>query len=97
VRAGPGWCSSPGASPSDENGKTVGGATSFAQTRQVHENIKRWSRRAGGTFADVCKVTVFLKDVATREGQHRAQGEYFGRTGREHLRSDLAPRARTTS
>ena len=37
---------------SDENGKTVGGSDIVAQTRQVHENIKRCLAAAGATFAD---------------------------------------------
>ena len=49
-----------------------------AQTRQVHENIKRCLAAAGGTFADVCKVTVFLKNVADREKVNTVRKEYFG-------------------
>ena len=63
---------------SDENGKTVGGGDIVAQTRQVHENIKRCLAAAGGTFADVCKVTVFLKNVADREKVNTVRKEYFG-------------------
>src|SRR3989442_478209 len=65
VRAGPIVFVS-GCVASDENGKTVGGSDIVAQTRQVHENIKRCLAAAGATFADVCKVTVFLKNVADR-------------------------------
>jgi len=43
---------------SDDHGRTVGGSDIVAQTRQVHENIKRCLAAAGATFADVCKVTV---------------------------------------
>jgi 2-iminobutanoate/2-iminopropanoate deaminase len=64
---------------SDENGKTVGGSDIVAQTRQVHENIKRCLAAAGATFADVCKVTVFLKNVADRERVNTVRKEYFGR------------------
>src|SRR5882762_6763070 len=63
---------------SDEAGRTVGGADIVAQTRQVHENIKRCLAAAGGTFADVCKVTVFLKNVADREKVNTVRKEYFG-------------------
>ena len=63
---------------SDENGKTVGGGDIVAQTRQVHENIKRCLAAAGATFADVCKVTVFLKNVADREKVNTVRKEYFG-------------------
>ena len=63
---------------SDENGKTVGGSDIVAQTRQVHENIKRCLAAAGATFADVCKVTVFLRNVADREKVNTVRKEYFG-------------------
>jgi 2-iminobutanoate/2-iminopropanoate deaminase len=63
---------------SDENGKTVGGTDIVAQTRQVHENIKRCLAAAGATFADVCKVTVFLKNVGDREKVNSVRKEYFG-------------------
>ena len=46
--------------------------------RQVHENIKRCLAAAGATFADVCKVTVFVKDVADREKINTVRKEYFG-------------------
>jgi 2-iminobutanoate/2-iminopropanoate deaminase len=62
----------------DENGKTVGGSDIVAQTRQVHENIKRCLAAAGATFADVCKVTVFLRNVADREKVNTVRKEYFG-------------------
>ncbi len=63
---------------SDENGKTVGGADAVAQARQVHENLKKCLAAAGATFADVCKVTVFLKDIADREKVNTVRKEYFG-------------------
>ena len=62
----------------DENGKTVGGSDVVAQARQVHENIKRCLAAAGATFADVCKVTVFLRNVADREKVNTVRKEYFG-------------------
>jgi 2-iminobutanoate/2-iminopropanoate deaminase len=77
VRAGPLVFVS-GCVASDENGKTVGGSDIVAQTRQVHENIKRCLAAAGASFADVCKVTVFLRDVADREKVNTVRKEYFG-------------------
>ena len=62
----------------DENGKTVGGNDIVAQTRQVHENIKRCLAAAGASYADVCKVTVFLRNVADREKVNTVRKEYFG-------------------
>jgi 2-iminobutanoate/2-iminopropanoate deaminase len=63
---------------SDEHGRTVGGSDVVAQARQVHENIKRCLAAAGATFADVCKVTVFLRDVRDREKVNTVRKEYFG-------------------
>jgi 2-iminobutanoate/2-iminopropanoate deaminase len=63
---------------SDDQGHTVGGSDVVAQARQAHENIKRCLAAAGATFADVCKVTVFLKNVADREKVNSVRKEYFG-------------------
>src|SRR5881296_3580223 len=62
----------------DAEGRTVGGHDVVAQARQVHENLKRCLAAAGATFADVCKVTVFLKNVADREKVNTVRKEYFG-------------------
>ncbi|MCI0546593.1 MAG: RidA family protein [Candidatus Rokubacteria bacterium] len=62
----------------DAEGRTVGGSDVVAQTRQVHENLRRCLAAAGATFADVCKVTVFLKNVADREKVNTVRQEYFG-------------------
>jgi len=62
----------------DDQGRIVGGSDVVAQARQVHENIKRCLAAAGATFADVCKVTVFVKDVADREKINTVRKEYFG-------------------
>jgi 2-iminobutanoate/2-iminopropanoate deaminase len=63
---------------SDEHGRTVGGRDVVAQARQVHENLKKCLAAAGATFADVCKVTVFLRNVADREKVNAVRKEYFG-------------------
>jgi 2-iminobutanoate/2-iminopropanoate deaminase len=62
----------------DAHGRIVGGADAAAQARQVHENLKRCLEAAGATFADVCKVTVFVKHVADREKINSVRKEYFG-------------------
>jgi 2-iminobutanoate/2-iminopropanoate deaminase len=62
----------------DAEGRTVGVDDVVAQARQVHENLKKCLAAAGATFADVCKVTVFLKNVADREKVNIARREYFG-------------------
>jgi len=67
-----------GCTASDEHGRTVGGNDVVAQARQVHENLKKCLAAAGATFADICKVTVFLKNVADQEKVNTVRKEYFG-------------------
>lgn len=67
-----------GCTASDEHGRTVGGGDVVAQARQVHENLKRCLAAAGATFTDICKVTVFLRNVADREQVNTVREEYFG-------------------
>jgi len=62
----------------DGQGRVVGGSDIVAQARQVHENIKRCLAAAGASFADVCKVTVFLRNVNDREKVNTVRKEYFG-------------------
>ena len=62
----------------DAQGRVVGGNDVVAQARQVHENIKHCLAAAGATFADVCKVTVFLRNIGDREKVNIIRKEYFG-------------------
>jgi 2-iminobutanoate/2-iminopropanoate deaminase len=62
----------------DGQGRLVGGGDVVAQTRQVHENIKRCLSAAGATFADIGKVTVFLRNIGDREKVNTIRQEYFG-------------------
>jgi 2-iminobutanoate/2-iminopropanoate deaminase len=62
----------------DAQGRTVGAGDVVAQARQVHENLKRCLAAAGATFADVCKVTVFLRSIGDREKVNTVRKEYFG-------------------
>jgi 2-iminobutanoate/2-iminopropanoate deaminase len=50
------------------------------QTRHVMEAIKKVLDRAGGTFSDVVKVSVYLKDIADRSRINPVRQEYFGRS-----------------
>ncbi len=67
-----------GMEPKDENGNTVGKGDATAQARQVHENLKKCLTAAGATFADVCKVTVFVRNIADRPKINTVRKEYFG-------------------
>ena len=61
----------------DENRQLVGKGDIGAQTRQVLENIKQVLDQAGGTFSDIVKVTVFIKDMSGFRDIHDARLEYF--------------------
>ena len=63
---------------SDAAGRTVGGTDVVAQARQVHENLGRCLAAAGATFADVCKVTFFVRRMADREAINTVRKEFFG-------------------
>ena len=65
-----------GMEPKDENGNAVGKGA--AQARQVHENLKKCLAAAGATFADVCKVTVFVRNISDRPKINEIRKEYFG-------------------
>src|SRR6266478_7378080 len=67
-----------GMEPKDENGNAVGKGDVTAQARQVHENLKKCLAAAGATFADVCKVTVFVRNIADRPKINTVRKEYFG-------------------
>jgi len=67
-----------GSVATDGSGRVVGGNDVVAQARQVHENIKRCLTAAGATFADICKVTVFLRNINDREKVNTVRKEYFG-------------------
>ncbi len=47
----------------DEQNRIVGLGDAAAQAEQVWGNIARAVEAAGGTVADVVKITVFLKDI----------------------------------
>jgi 2-iminobutanoate/2-iminopropanoate deaminase len=67
-----------GMEPKDENGNAVGKGDVTAQARQVHENLKKCLAAAGATFADVCKVTVFVRNIGDRPKINEIRKEYFG-------------------
>jgi reactive intermediate/imine deaminase len=79
VRAG-GFVFVSGCSALNAEGKVVGGPDVVEQTRQVFENLKRSLVAAGASFADVCKVTIFLRHGADRDRINVVRQEYFGPT-----------------
>jgi reactive intermediate/imine deaminase len=69
-----------GCSALDAAGEVVGGNDVVAQTRQVFENLGKSLKAAGACFADVCKVTIFLRHGADRDRINGVRQEYFGAT-----------------
>ena len=69
-----------GCTARDERGRIVGGNDVQAQARQVHENLKKCLAAAGGIFGDICKVTVFLRNMEDREKVNTVRKEYFGQS-----------------
>ena len=68
-----------GVMPCDESGKVVSDDV-VVQVRQVFRHIGAILKAAGGSFADVLKVTVYLTDVADRPKINPVRQEVFGKT-----------------
>ena len=74
-----------GCVPTDAEGNVVGGDDVAAQARKTLENIGVILERAGASFADVAKVTVFLTDIDDRPKINPgATGDLRRRSAREH-------------
>jgi len=67
-----------GVPPTDAKGAVVGGDDVAAQTRQVFRNMKLVLDKAGASFADILKVTVYLLDVDDRSKINPVRKEFFG-------------------
>jgi enamine deaminase RidA (YjgF/YER057c/UK114 family) len=50
------------------------------QARFALDKVRECLEAAGASFADVCKVTVFYRNIADREAVNRVREEYFGST-----------------
>ena len=59
------------------DGTVVGVGDIEAQTRQMCENVKAAVEAAGGTMNDICRVDVYIKDMAGFDIVHRVRREYF--------------------
>jgi 2-iminobutanoate/2-iminopropanoate deaminase len=77
VAAG-GWIWISGMLALDKDGKLVGGDDVVAQTDRVFQNIKAVLDKAGATFADVVKVTVYLRRIGDRAAVNTVRRKYFG-------------------
>ena len=61
----------------DANAQLVGKGDMGAQTRQVLKNIGAVLEQAGGSFADIVRVTVFTRDINRFREIHDARLEFF--------------------
>lgn len=63
----------------DENGELVGDGDIAAQTVQVLENMKAVVEAAGGSMADVVKLTIFMQDVSQLQQIRDIRARYFSK------------------
>ena len=59
----------------DPEGNVVGKGDMKAQTRRVFENIETILKRAGGSLADIVKITVFTTDMSRLGETHEVRAE----------------------
>lgn len=67
-----------GMAPLDANLQLIGGDDVVAQAEAVFSALDQVLKKAGGTFADVLKVTVLLTDVNDRTKINPVRQRYFG-------------------
>jgi 2-iminobutanoate/2-iminopropanoate deaminase len=60
-----------------EGGKTLVGSNEYEQARHIFARIQRICEAAGGSMADVVKVTIFLVDITMNTEVWRARREFF--------------------
>ena len=58
-------------------GMTGAGDDEYAQSKAIFAKIKHMVEAAGGTMADIVKVTIFVTDITRREEVWRARREVF--------------------
>src|SRR3974390_1098761 len=49
----------------------------YVQAKAIFTKIKHLVEAAGGTMADIVKVTIFVTDITKREGVWKARQEFF--------------------
>ena len=69
-----------GVAPLDADGALVGAGDPITQTRKVLENMGEILEAASMSFADVARVTVYLKNVSHRAAINPVRQEFFGDT-----------------
>lgn len=66
-----------GTTARDKEGNVVGKGDVKAQTRQILENMKKILEKAGATFDNIVKVTVFVTDMRHFKEIHEIRAKYF--------------------
>jgi enamine deaminase RidA (YjgF/YER057c/UK114 family) len=60
-----------------EGGSTLVGTTEYEQARQIFARIQRICEAAGGSMADIVKVTIYLVDISRNTEVRKARREFF--------------------
>jgi len=60
-----------------EGGKTLVGTTEYEQAKHIFSRIQRICEAAGGSMADIVKMTIFLVDIRKNTDVWRARREFF--------------------
>jgi enamine deaminase RidA (YjgF/YER057c/UK114 family) len=63
--------------PLDDDGNLVAPGNFEAQARRTFDNIGRVLEQAGGTFADIVKLTVYLVDISRLPDYGRIKAGYI--------------------
>ena len=66
-----------GITSSGPDGKAIGGNSLEAQARAVMEKIRHLIEAAGGSMADVVKITVYVTDISRRAELGKVRNEFF--------------------
>jgi len=66
-----------GMTATGEDGAAIGGASAYEQARVCFQRIAHLADAAGGSIADVVKMTVYLKNMDDRAGLLRARAGFF--------------------
>jgi 2-iminobutanoate/2-iminopropanoate deaminase len=61
----------------DRDGNVIGAGDIKLQTETILENMKKVLERAGGSLADIVKVTVFIRDMELFDEIHEVRKRYF--------------------
>lgn len=60
-----------------EGGKTLVGVTEYEQAKHIFARIQKICEAAGGSMADVVKMTIFMVDITKNTEVWKARREFF--------------------